>query len=131
MTKHEINGYSLLMVDVPEGIVIQGIDKIDQVEYLELIVNNEEDFMMLPSGNWQLLGLASEVTEEEAAGVVESGKYWDGYPPGLGMVTYYREYPKDIEESFELRANASLCSFVRAQGKEPQQTVLLYTTKNK
>ena len=46
----------------------------DERPYLSFFVSAETPRLYLPPGNWRIIGMLSEVTEEQAAGMVEGGE---------------------------------------------------------
>lgn len=90
----------------------------------------------LPEGNWQILGsgLSTSITEEEAAGVVETVDY--DLPPSPGndfqgdWRTGYRDYESDVdtgcsEYPFTVKALPSLFSLIKSHGHQPERAVVL------
>lgn len=84
---------------------------------------NEE---LLEPGNYELIGISSEITEEQAQGIVESDWWHDGPQEehGLGKVTYYRDYPNELEDSCELSAIISFKSLLTSKGLKGRYAIL-------
>jgi len=75
----------------------------------------------LPDGHWNYLGLASEISEEIAAGLVGKHTWSDG-------VFIYRDYENKLKRDFvtnDITAVQSLASWIRAAGMEVDSTSLL------
>lgn len=66
---------------------------------------------------YSILGLASAITEDVAAGIVEEAEDW---PTGWG----YKDYQDELQ-LYILHAIASIHSLVRSHGYEPEQCLIL------
>ena len=81
---HQANNNHFLMVEVPEGYIPAhykiGDEKIGLVN---IRLGNPYDDVVeftLPPGEWKLIGLASDLTEEQAEGIAESaGPFYKKY----------------------------------------------------
>lgn len=81
MKQHLNNGQEYLMVEVPEGIKsiaiwevennLTSLGKIGDIILTGSLAKGEIFHTKLPSGQWQILFLASEATEEQAGEVCE------------------------------------------------------------
>lgn len=130
MKQTELNGYRLLLVPVPEGSHSFSVNFVfcGTVSYYEIETNTKLSnthiwrLKYIPAGDWQLLGpgLASEIREEEAAGVVECKKH-----PFLPNLIYYKNYLSGNPLMWIHHATASLASFVHSQEMEPERVVIL------
>lgn len=67
-----------LVVELPEGAIEP---RITQPFGIYLTVNDRFGFnrIKLPPGNWRIIGMLSEVTEEQAFNIVQSFKFKGGY----------------------------------------------------
>jgi len=72
------------VVELPEGEKPKRIEKSYTDSYLCVTSPSGEIMLKLPPGNWQIVGRLSEVTESEAAGMVDSDDQYG--------VTMYRNY---------------------------------------
>ncbi len=77
----------------------------------------------IPLGNYTLIGLCSEISEEEAKGVLNTIVGWDK-PLYHNYEASGRDYRDIIESAFD-NATESLASLVRSNGMEVDTTVLL------
>lgn len=115
-----LNGWEVGMVDVPEGATHYSLSEWQGISYL--FFNTGFD-TSLPPGSWSILGpgTASQCSEEDAKGIVEKGYFagkFCGYPSYQTQSLYY---------SYALE---SLHSYIRANGKEPGNIVIVYRKKN-
>ena len=112
------------------------VDAHEDLEEFELTIDGREvvawdsDGMSgylaeLPIGSWQILGRGNELTEDQWETVVESKVYYDGDPPGLGAVKYYRDYPDDLEESCIFTAAESGQSLLASEDVDPSKVIIL------
>lgn len=119
-----LNGREILLVEVPEGSEIEKfITKGDDIRpsfisYEEVdddgnIIGGSWNYVDLPSGNWKLLGLSSEITEEIAARIMP--KAVDAY------LLYGTSHWDDCTDY----AVVALRSFLQANGFSPSTTVIL------
>lgn len=135
MIQTTLKGREVLIVDAPKNAKQIGVGYFNGKSALTWKYCGEwHDEDSIP-GTWSIVGpgLCSEVTEEEARGLVERDWWYDGQSEdhGLGKVTWYREYPKELEDSTLLSAIESLHSFIRSNGKEPSKCVLLINQNSK
>jgi hypothetical protein len=72
------------VVELPEGERPKRIEKSYTDSYLCVTSPSGEIMLKLPPGTWQIVGILSEVTESEAAGMVDSDDQYG--------VTMYRNY---------------------------------------
>lgn len=109
MTQTELNGYRMQFVTVPEGATDFDLPEQDNGSVLQYKANNRWNTDTIEPGDWVLMGIASEVKDEQIPdGMVEEDE-----------ADWHRE-GKRLE---------TLLSFVRSQGCEPEKTVLLYEPK--
>jgi hypothetical protein len=136
MKQFEANGHRCLVVDVPEdGSKTEIYIEYDLMYFL--VGANPWDtihkHIKLPPGNWQIVGAGTvdKITKEEAEPLVETNTWYDGPQEqhGLGMVRYYREYPKELEESCLLSSVESLHSLLKSQGYDNLSEIVLLTEK--
>lgn len=92
-----------------ERIYMEGTVFVDTPEKRAIICGNVSEF-----GDCAILCKLSEITEEQAAEFVESGRFVDSGDFGLGNCTYYRDYPNGLEDSCEFSAKESLISLLKA-----------------
>lgn len=116
---------SLIAVEVPEGSYNHMIHFNKTFEcwhnFNEESEGHEDYFVDLPPGSYTPIGLLSDVTEEQAVGLVEI--YDDEHECCIWYKDYFNTgYGVDT-------ALASLHSLVRSQGMNPDQTVILYEPK--
>lgn len=103
MIHHNNNGQEYLMVEVPSEAVEFEIENGNQLYFYAsfLGLRSIGHLRYLPPGQWQILFLASEATEEQAGEVVEVNKGEPPYQP------YYKPYGMSDEEySYELELAA-------------------------
>ena len=99
-------------VELKEGIFIEGFD--DKKEFdmkLHYLVFNAP----APYREGKIIpilyeGKTSEISEEIAREYVDFGVCSDSGPHGLGYFPYYREYPKELNESCLFTAKESIKS---------------------
>lgn len=110
-------GITLLAVKLPEGAMLPYIHR---NRLLFDLPKCECDMIKLPEGNWQLLGIATEIPEEVWQGIVESR--WD----------YYKNYlcPKDgnvgnYKRLVCITATESAMSFLSAHDIDPNSIILM------
>jgi len=117
----ELNGREILAVEVPEGSYLPDIYEDKGKNYIDYWHNvHEYSQIELPSGNWQILGRPSEITEDVARGLVS----WFELEGQLG----YRDYSHD-DPRFPFRtATESLLSWCKANGITEKHILLI---KNK
>lgn len=80
--------------------------------YLSYFTGVDTHRAYLPDGNWQLIGRLSEVTEEQAAGLVYKHEWSDGY-------RMYKDYEDKLPKDFyhnRITAVESLHSAIKAAG---------------
>ena len=82
----------------------------------------EDEEVMLPPGNWLLLGKADELNEEQAAGIVE-----DANPELIDVnnIHHYKDYGSESWEHNFPTATESLQSLIQSLGMEFKLTVIL------
>lgn len=106
------------------GVVVPKGAKIYRVHQLKtnwlLLHNSDFEAIPLPPGNYELVGLGNDLTEEQAAGIVESryNGYADYESDGyFGMDRYgnYHAFP----------ALVSFSSLLRSLNLDPGTTVIL------
>lgn len=127
-----INTDKCILVKVPNGrIIIQGLDFDGVSTYLEYVINNEEDFILLPTGQYSTPFLAIEASESQAALVVEKhiARYVNGDVEGYLDYEYDENEPiKDLADVHYIpfdTATASIASLVRSHGLEPGECVIV------
>ncbi len=125
MKEHNLNGHSL--------VVVEGENKFNVHVHgnnLEYCYDTSEGCgavirETLPSGQWELLGRAGEISEGQWNRLVEYDRYYDGDPPGLGIVYYYRDYPESMAESCLFTATESGHSFCKANNIDLNSVLIL------
>lgn len=102
-----------LLIELPEGQQPMGLWRIEPNRLFYVDQNGCDTNMVLPEGNWRIIGMLSEVTEEDAAKLVDYTG-WGGGPD------YWQDYtrPKgDCKTAIE-----SLESAILAEGYTFQST---------
>jgi len=86
------------------------------------LIGSSQEACDLPKANWQIISKASEITEEQAKGIVERD-YFDG----IGY--QYANYNIERKWTFGLRKNTALESFhslLKSKGMKPSETIILF-----
>lgn len=120
MTTHTLNGKNVLLVEVPEdyrrGVICN-----------QLLIFDSRWITLPRDIDWRILGkgLASDVTEEEARGVVESKEdvVYDRQEQ-RSKETLYMDYEYGLYSGL-MSAIESLNSFLTLHGYDPKQCVVL------
>lgn len=108
MIHHNNNGQEYLMVTAPQAAKSFIID-----DDLFFKIGSVAGFIQLPSGQWQILFLASSATEEQAGEVVEKRK---------GKYNVYKYYTQD--DWWVSTALESLSSLLSSHGMEGETLFL-------
>lgn len=131
MTPAKLPSGEYLLIDVPEdksiaGYLIQHIPeaRLSWLYFLdkdEKQIGNQIDLL----GHWELIGKGDGVTEEIAAGIVDSGMHFEAIDPRDWRLSrdYYMNY--EIGECEFDTALESFNGWIRSYGKEPKQTVII------
>lgn len=115
---------NILLVEVPQDVLefyIEDNNVIWEIEERKFSSAN------IPPGQWEIIGRADQLGEEQCYEIVESDQYWDGAPEdhGLGAVRYYRDYPEELRDSCLFTATESLASLVASHGMKLETTLVL------
>ena len=107
-----------------------GIDDKDLTSKIEKFKRGEKGFWTLPKGNYELLGIHPELTEEQAKMVVEIHSITRlqsfGYKNYLKSTNYIHDFScKTAKESFQSLMEREKCYTVNPYGKMPE-----YETQN-
>jgi hypothetical protein len=112
----------VILIDVPEDAtdikthILDGITKIVFSSSIQDPLRCGGDMLRLPPGSWTIV----EQTEEGAAKIVEKrGDYWKDYLDESDLGT------SDYDGVHATTALASLHSWIRSQGKEPDEVVIV------
>lgn len=132
--EHKLNGKVLLAIDVPEDAIGLQINKSTATNTLIYGIKSAQDkriphiltspvYTQLPSGQWQILGIAGQLDESVCRGLVESKmikKAWDDK-----LSEAYRNY--QASGSNELYVDTSLESWQSFMKSEniPQNYLIL------
>ena len=118
-----------LLQEVPEGqmyFVIFSNEFRQEIRYNKMVSPGKFKAVpiQLPPGNWQIVARASEITEEQAKGIVERFKSsWGTF--------YYPEYPLEKTQGARRTkpgydtAIESLHSLIRSHGMEVNECLIL------
>lgn len=90
MKEIQTNGKTILFVEVPEDVIFR-------IEYDGLLAYQDADsempnFINIPSGNYQILGKSTELSEEQIKGICEQKEITSYGFDGLIFITLYRNY---------------------------------------
>lgn len=130
---HTLNGNEVLAVKVPDDASdiqlhkIGGIDEYCITYFTEKPFAGTERVYLPPPGSYSILGRGRDLKEEQWQGLVESDWWYDGPKEdhGLGKVTFYREYPKELEDSCLLSATESGLSWLKANGIDENYLLII------
>jgi hypothetical protein len=114
---HELNSRAIA-VDVPENSHGFKLAYYSGVTYLWYLVPPLRGYSSkeLPEGDWQILGKASELTEEQAAGVVKKDE--DGYWINYNWKSWHSNSTEDTAlESFQ--------SLLASKNIDPLKVIIL------
>lgn len=78
--EHKTENVTVLFVKVPELTVSFSIERL-WCNFIRFKSNNSHQDIGIPKGNWQLIGLTSEVTEEQAKMMVDYLAITRSLPP--------------------------------------------------
>lgn len=105
-----------LVVEMPEGAKLRGLQKLQPNGLIYADPCGHDVLLDLPPGNWRIIGMLSEVTEEQAEQIVGFG---DADPSGDRFVVGHRLFDKEQEEPFlfwrDVTALESLDSAILAE----------------
>lgn len=87
--KINLNGKTLLFVGLPKATYIAFIDKNELIVRMGYEFHQEQNEINLPQGDWQLIGIYPELTEEMAKMVVEGGFC------STNGINLYQDYSKE------------------------------------
>lgn len=118
------SGEKILLVKVPSDAVEIKHSKIGNWlswmipdgDYLEFAPIQD-----LPEGNWQLIGLSDEITEEQAKELVDVSEWYDPYQTPYGAIPCYKGY---IDDVWKWQALESFKSLMQSLGCEGRYAVL-------
>lgn len=121
MIQTETSKAKIIFVSVPNGARDFRIATIgSRLLFRQKETNFISDFIDLPQGNWTILNVLDDVTDDEAEMVVESF---------IGAFKYFKCYNTiDNEKGFVLSATESLHSLATSLGVQGK-TIIIYELK--
>ena len=116
---------NFMLIDVPKdakSFLIKGYWLFYEHNFDRLGLG-EDEMIDLPPGQWQIVGIASSLTEEQWKGIVEKDTDFPNLP---GLYKYYESGSlKDIQVSATAQAKTSGLSLLAAHGKKPSTTLVI------
>jgi len=114
---HQANNNHFLMVEVPEGTTRVFTNNGHTLWHASGEQEYPKAYIQLPPGKWVEIGLASDLTEEQAAEIVEPKQY--------GEHDFYQHYLYPADDSCMVFAESSLLTLCKSKGMRPNTTVFL------
>lgn len=112
---------SILAVEVPEDIDAEYFSGKTFTDFMFISDGRTERHLTLPKANWQILGRASELTEEQAKGIVD--KVIMKFLPKDKGYEGYRDYENTQAGFYKaLQSWNSLCT---KEGIQPTDLILI------
>lgn len=100
-----------LLVELPEGAKMQGLQTTSPNAIVYADTHGHSVILDLPPGNWRIIGMLSEVTEEQAKGIVDDVSFKYPYLFKRKFEDYSCESENDHDTALE-----SLESAILAEG---------------
>jgi len=118
------NGKRICAVQTEPNAILFEIDETDPT-LLGFVYEHSDspEFIPLPPGNWRILGLSNELTEEQQSEIVEIAKevsYWDD-PNDV----FYVDYTVTDDTRYAHTVQESYASFLSANKIEPNELLLI------
>lgn len=122
-----LNNHEVVLVEIPDGGEFAGFLPEHNIIWYQPPILRGRLTIDLPPGEWSLLGkgTASQVSEKEA--FIVADLIHD--PPGRKNMRVWRNHEANTLTNY-CTALESLHSYIRANGKEPGNIVIVYRKKN-